>query len=173
MYETLGSGGHQNLAQRIFEQIKTFLDGYSENVVTGYSAYSANSTYAVGDRVRYGDSVYECTTAITIAETWNAAHWQVVDPLQTQIDSLKSSVSSGKTLVAAAVTGKGVPTAATDSFATMASNIAAIPSGGGTPSLQNKTVVSNGVVTADSGYDGLGTVTVAIPVYDGSVEVVT
>ena len=35
---------------------------------------------------------------------------------------------------------------------------------------QNKTVTSNGSVTADTGYDGLGTVTVAIPVYDGSVS---
>lgn len=35
---------------------------------------------------------------------------------------------------------------------------------------QNKTVTSNGSVTADNGYDGLGTVTVAIPVYDGSVS---
>lgn len=34
---------------------------------------------------------------------------------------------------------------------------------------QNKTVVSNGTVTADAGYDALGTVTVNIPVYDGSV----
>lgn len=36
--------------------------------------------------------------------------------------------------------------------------------------LQNKTVTSNGTVTADNGYDGLGTVTVSIPVYDGSVS---
>lgn len=35
---------------------------------------------------------------------------------------------------------------------------------------QNKTVTSNGTVTADNGYDGLGTVTVSIPVYDGSVS---
>lgn len=33
---------------------------------------------------------------------------------------------------------------------------------------QDKTVTSNGTVTADNGYDGLGTVTVSIPVWDGS-----
>ena len=33
---------------------------------------------------------------------------------------------------------------------------------------QAKTVTSNGSVTADNGYDALGTVTVAIPVWDGS-----
>lgn len=34
---------------------------------------------------------------------------------------------------------------------------------------QNKTVTTNGTVTAGNNYDGLGTVTVAIPVYDGTV----
>lgn len=40
-----------------------------------------------------------------------------------EIESLKSSVSSGKSLIAAAVTGKGVSTAATATFQTMANNI--------------------------------------------------
>ena len=42
------------------------------------------------------------------------------------LDSLKSSVSSGKSLVASAVTGKGVQTAADASFQTIASNINAL-----------------------------------------------
>jgi hypothetical protein len=47
------------------------------------------------------------------------------------ITELFQSVSDGKTLVAAAITGKGVPTAATDPFATMASNIGSIVLGSG------------------------------------------
>ena len=44
------------------------------------------------------------------------------------LDELFQSVSSGKTLVAAAITDKGTPTAATDSFAKMADNISQISS---------------------------------------------
>ena len=43
--------------------------------------------------------------------------------LETQVNELFQSVSDGKTLVANAITGKGVPTSSTDTFATMASNI--------------------------------------------------
>ena len=43
--------------------------------------------------------------------------------LSDEISSLKSSVSNGKSLIAAAVTDKGVPTAASDSFTTMSNNI--------------------------------------------------
>ena len=45
-----------------------------------------------------------------------------------ELNSLKSSVSSGKSLVASAVTGKGVSTAADASFQTIANNINAIQS---------------------------------------------
>ena len=38
-------------------------------------AYSASSTYALGDHVLHGGGLYECTTAITTAEEWTAAHW--------------------------------------------------------------------------------------------------
>lgn len=47
-----------------------------------------------------------------------------------EITELKKSVSDGKTLVAAAITEKGVATEGTDSFATMAENISNIQVGG-------------------------------------------
>jgi hypothetical protein len=49
--------------------------------------------------------------------------------IQSEIENLKSSVSDGKAQIAAAITDKGVPTSPTDSFATMAANIEAIPVG--------------------------------------------
>lgn len=51
------------------------------------------------------------------------------DNVQSAIDQLFTSVSDGKTLVAAAITDKGVATAETDSFAQMAANIGQIPTG--------------------------------------------
>lgn len=57
-----------------------------------------------------------------------------INNLKTKIDdsmnTLKKSVSDGKTLVAAAITGKGVATENTDSFEVMANNIGSIKSGG-------------------------------------------
>ena len=44
-------------------------------------------------------------------------------------NSLKTSVSNGKSSIASAITDKGVSTSATADFSTMASNIRAIPSG--------------------------------------------
>lgn len=53
-----------------------------------------------------------------------------IDTLNTEVNNLKSSVSNGKSLIAAAVTDKGVPTAASDSFTTMSNNIRNIQIGG-------------------------------------------
>lgn len=50
--------------------------------------YSTSATYAVGDKVRYGNLLYECNTAIETAEAWTAAHWTALDPIQKQIDDL-------------------------------------------------------------------------------------
>ena len=42
-------------------------------------AYSASATYAVGAYVMYNNVLYRCTTAITTAEAWTAAHWTAVN----------------------------------------------------------------------------------------------
>ena len=39
------------------------------------AAYSASSTYAIGDYCLYDGQLYRCTTAITTAEAWNAIRW--------------------------------------------------------------------------------------------------
>lgn len=79
------------------------LNNLVQLMVEPYPIYSTSSTYEVGDRVRYGYQAWECITAITTAETWNADHWKEIDPIQTQLDdkvnktSIVSTVSSSST----------------------------------------------------------------------------
>lgn len=56
--------------------------------------YSASSTYKVGDVVLYNGQLYKCTTAITTAEAWTAAHWTAVT-----VGGELSSVKDGLTAV--------------------------------------------------------------------------
>ena len=39
-------------------------------------AYSASSTYAVGDKVNYGGKMYKCITAVETAEAFDSAKWE-------------------------------------------------------------------------------------------------
>ena len=42
------------------------------------NTYDDTSTYDVGDLVIYNRMIYECNTAITIAESWDSSHWDLV-----------------------------------------------------------------------------------------------
>ena len=66
------------------------------------TAYSASSTYAVGDMVLHDGQLYECSTAIATAEAWTAAHWTAVtvgdeiSDLKEDIENIGLSVIDGK-----------------------------------------------------------------------------
>lgn len=80
------------------------------NIISGAPIYKASSTYAVGDRVRYSNNVWECITAITHAEVWTDAHWKTVAPLQEQIDDKQDLLVSGtniKTINNQSILGSG------------------------------------------------------------------
>lgn len=53
-----------------------------------------------------------------------------MEEMKEQVEELPQKVAAGKSLIAEAITEKGVPTEATDSFATMAENIRSIPNAG-------------------------------------------
>lgn len=53
--------------------------------------YSTSATYAVGDYVLYNSQLYRCTTAISTAEAWTAAHWTAVK-VGTELTVLKSAL---------------------------------------------------------------------------------
>lgn len=55
-------------------------------------AYSTSGTYAVGDYVTYTGNVYRCTTAITTAEAWTAAHWTQI-AIGDELSSTKADLS--------------------------------------------------------------------------------
>lgn len=71
------------------------LNDLVQNMIEPYPVYSESATYEVGDRVRYDYQAWECNTAITTAEEWNANHWTAVDPIQTQIDGKQDTLVSG------------------------------------------------------------------------------
>lgn len=58
-----------------------------------------------------------------------------------EIQQLFTSVSNGKTLIASAITDKGIPTDATATFAKMAQNIERIPVGGGLLRIEASDIV--------------------------------
>ena len=73
------------------------------------------------------------------------------------VESLKSSVSNGKNLIANAITGKGVATSSSDTFATMAGNIGNIMVGiqvSKLKCLDDPIIVASSTVGRPTGYDG-------------------
>lgn len=65
----------QTLISQIETAVASIPSDYSSLWTTLAPAYSTSATYAVGQYVTYNGGLYRCTTAITSAESWTAAHW--------------------------------------------------------------------------------------------------
>lgn len=91
----------------------------------------------LSEDIEAGDNAQKAYTdqkTNAIVEDVNANFQDVENSINTlngTVNELFQSVSSGKGVVAEAITDKGVPTSANDSFNTMATNIRAIPTSGG------------------------------------------
>ena len=97
-------------------QIERSIDDTINPVVGLYQRKNGGAYDAVGYMLHTGNK-----NLITPAD--------IGAPTVAEFNSLKTSVSEGKSLIAAAVTGKGVQTAADATFQTMASNISSIKTG--------------------------------------------
>ena len=55
------------------------------------ATYSGSATYKIGDYCIHDGGLYRCTTAITTAEAWNAAHWTATK-IGPDVSDLKSAL---------------------------------------------------------------------------------
>lgn len=122
------------------------------------------------------ESLSICLKNTGIVDIKNKGNLQKqVNDLDKEVQKCFQSASNGKELIADAVTGKGVPTLGTDTFAIMAENIKKIKT---EPRLQNKTVVldvetHSATIEADKDYDGIEKVTASITLQEKTVELST
>lgn len=109
IYDAIQSGVYPS-DEQVAEAINAWLDDHPEATTTVQdgsitnaklassfvtpgtaAAYSSSAKYAVGDYVFYGGTLYRCTTAITTAEAWTAAHWTAA-VLGEDVGDLKSAL---------------------------------------------------------------------------------
>ena len=80
-----------DLIAQINAAVATIPASYSDLMAGIAGTYDASKTYAVGDYAWYNGVLYKCTTAITTAETWTAAHWSRA-VLGDDVTGLKSAI---------------------------------------------------------------------------------
>ena len=135
------------LKEQISNQDKDVLDeskAYTDQVVAGqdFSNFAKLTDVQAVDeklqkKITEGDTAqknYTDTQIKSVVDDVNANFDDVntaIGTLNNTTKELFQSVSNGKSLVAGAITDKGVPTSASDTFSTMATNISKISSGGG------------------------------------------
>lgn len=153
--------------------------GGSENIA---AEYSASSTYAVGDYCIYDGQLYRCTTAITTAEAWTAAHWTAVTVADELTDlkgdipqavseltndagyqtasQVATAVSEAKVLVVDIASFSSLPQTVTNSSIT--ADMVVVNSVLGTPSAQTDTwtvTTGTGTLTVSGSISGSTTLT--------------
>lgn len=81
-----------DLVNAISAAVATIPASYTDLMAAIAPTYSNTALYAVGAYAWYNGSLYRCTTAITTAESWTAAHWTAA-VLGNDVGELKSALS--------------------------------------------------------------------------------
>ena len=82
-----------DLINAIEAAVATIPASYTDLMAAIAPTYSSSALYPVGSYAWYNGTLYRCTTAITTAETWTAAHWTqaaIVD----DVSDLKSALTN-------------------------------------------------------------------------------
>ena len=116
--------------------------------------YQPAGSYAAASHTHTGTEVTINNSTQTVEAAINNNYSMIVNA-NNEISSLKSSVSSGKTQIASAITDKGVSTAASATFSQMASNIRNIAQGLNARYIA-EAYISNGNSTTFGEYDVTG-----------------
>lgn len=127
-----------------------------ENVVTAEGGASMTFPLDLGDgphTITFEDEEEPSLTAEDI-------EYSETQTVKDAIDGLKSSVSSGKSLIASAITDRGVTTAQDATFAQMAENIGQISGGSDT---SDATATSFDILAGKTAYTSVGKVEGVIP----------
>ena len=66
------------------------LNSFSQGMIAPYPVYAKTGIYEPGDRVRYSYNTYVCKASV-VSQDWDAASWEMMAPIQTQLDDLKPS----------------------------------------------------------------------------------
>ena len=84
------SAGGSGTRRVTYETLKGAIN--QEGAVNLAPAYSNAATYAVGDLCTYQGKLYSCSTQISTAEDWTAAHWTSVN-MSSEVKQLKNDTS--------------------------------------------------------------------------------
>lgn len=131
-----------------------------ENVVTAEGGASMSFPMILGD----GPHVITFTEEEEPPLTAEDIAYSDTQSVKDAIDNLKSSVSNGKSLIASAITDKGVDTAQDATFEEMAENIGAISTGSDTA---DATATSFDILAPKTAYTANGKVEGVIPTLPG------
>lgn len=127
-----------------------------ENVVTS----EGGASFAYGEGVGGAPHVITFTTEEEPPLTAEDVNYSGDQTVKEAIDGLKSSVSDGKSLIASAITDKGVDTAQDAAFSQMAENIGQIATGADT---SDATANAWDILTPKTAYTASGKVSGRIP----------